>query len=369
MLNGSEYAPYVFNETSDNTTYNKFIIVNVIAAIPSAFQLLLCGIVLTVFFKQPSLRTVSNLPVINLVVSDVVRASLSFLTIPLFAFVRTETPSTADTVLCLAFQCISNFQFAWSSWALAIIAYTRSDLIVNVLAPKFNKRRFWGLATVSWFVALLTSLLPFMGWSSVGFIRRNHVFFCRFGQDGGGLLHALYVPFFYFLNFIVPSVLIVICFARIVGVARRHMRSRNNSQSSMQNIVVLTSTDVSESFDNGRHTIVNRINDTIKSKSFRYIVIIVLSNLLLLSPYVFLTSYDSVCNGLGAKQCARAGDICIKTSALLFMLNFNVNAILYIFWIRTFQVAAIAMICCSCQNQPSLCFRHKSIPSSSDIKY
>ena len=264
----------------------------------------------------------------------------------------------------MAFQCISNFQFAWSCWAIAIIAYSRFDLIVNVLDPKFNRNRFWGLAVVSWLVSLLTTLLPFMGWSSVGFVRIKHVFKCGVGDDARGLLHAFYLPFFYFINFLVPSVLVIICFSRVVCMVGRHRRSRNNSQSSMQNIVVLTSTDISSSWHacSSGHlkekTLRDRIKDTIQSKALRYIVIIVLSNLLLLSPFVCLRSYDSVCTELGAKR--RIPAIFLNISSFLFMFNFNVNAFLYIFWIRTFQQATFAMICCSHRDRPEPRHRHKS---------
>ena len=132
-------------------------------------QLLLCGIVLRVFYRKPSLRTISNLPIVNLIASDFMRAVVGILAITLFAVPPTTAPSTGDNVLCEVTLYTHYVQFTWSSWAIAIVAYGRSDVIVNVLNPKFTKKMFWAWTVSSWLASLITAMPPLVGWSSYSF--------------------------------------------------------------------------------------------------------------------------------------------------------------------------------------------------------
>ena len=347
MESGSGHFLVDVNQTSSlNATDPSTFQPMVLAAIPTAVQLLLCGIVLRVFYTVPSLRTVTNLPILNLIASDVLRAITIFMSIPLYSIPLTTTPSTADIALCQSFFYLHYFQFAWSGWAAVLVAYSRADVIVNALDPKFNKKKFWMFALTTWVASALTALPPLMGWSSFGWKKRDNVnlYRCLAGVEGEGLAHAVYVPLFFAVNFLVPFVLVIVSMFRIVQVTKRHLRAHRSPSGIQLNLVVLSIDNSSQSDNQGREdTLRKRIEETIKSKAFRYVMIIVVSNLLLLSPYVIAHSYDAVCWQMGSDKCLP--DIGYEITSTLFTVNFNANALLYVFWIRTFQQATIATCC------------------------
>jgi hypothetical protein len=151
-------------------------------------------------------------------------------------------------------------QLDGSNWATAIIAYSRSDIIVNAMTPNFTKKKFWTLAIVTWLLSLITSLPPLVGWSSTGFAKSGQLFSCRHGVGGKGLIHALYYPIFHLVNYILPVVLTTAFLTRIIVVARKHWRPEGS------NVVFLT--------DSGgrqleKETTSQQIRRTIKSKAFR----------------------------------------------------------------------------------------------------
>lgn len=344
---------HIVNQTSTlNTTTSSGPTYSFFLAIPTAVQLLLCGIVLFLFCRHPRLRTASNLPVVNLIASDVARTVLSLLAIFVYGAAPISKPSTADNILCAAVQYINNAQFAWSSWAIAIIAYSRYDTVVNVFTPKFSKKHFWVFAMISWLVSLLTAMPPLIGWSSYGFTRRGGR--CTTGSNGDGLLHAAYLPSFYIVNFLVPTVFVIICFCRIFLKVRSHLKYRNTDNSlARANVAVLTSTSLSSNQSEQqqhRETVGTRVKEIISSRAFRYIAAIVMTNLLLVTPFACVKCYSAVCSELGMYGCVPR--IAYQISSIVFALNFNVNAFLYVFWVKTMRQFAMSL-CCSCQEHGS----------------
>ena len=99
-------------------------------------------------------------------------------------------------------------------------------------------------------------------------------------------------------------------------------------------------------------TVSNQIEKIVKSKAFRYVAAIVLSNLLLQAPFVCITGYGAVCNELGWKDCLP--EVTYSITSTFFMVNFNVNAFLYAFWIRTIQQSAFDFCRCirRCHTRP-----------------
>ena len=331
-----------FNETSESA---GFITADAIVVIPSVIQLLFCVVVLRVFYKLPNLRTSANFPIINLIASDFVRALVGFLAVPLYSASKPDTVdklSRADKILCQAFWFGNHFQFAWSSWAIVMLSYSRSDVIVNMLYPTFSKKRFWTWSAAIWVGSLVTTLPPFVGWSSYGYLKptdSNDVV-CSSGADGNGLLHALYLPLFYFINFVLPCFFVILCFSRIVRVVQHPTSSSRQS-----NIIMLANFSSPTDQSSQHPSTASQIKAVVKSKAFIYIVMIIISNVLLSFPYVFVQTYSAVISELGLHHLHRPA-IAFYISSLLFTANFNVNSVLYIFWIKTFQHTTAAMFPC-----------------------
>lgn len=72
-----------------------------------------------------------------------------------------------------------------------------------------------------------------------------------------------------------------------------------------------------------------------------------MTNLLLFVPFAVMQCYYVV--GTELEMYVYVPKIGYQIPAILFWLNFNVNSILYVFWIRTFQQSATVLCCCDRQ--------------------
>ncbi|XP_062509053.1 compound eye opsin BCRH2-like [Corticium candelabrum] len=336
----------LINSTSLNTTLKETVDASfILYRIPAGIQFVLCGLALYAFYRLPNVRKVINYPIIGLVASDILRAVLTLLSMP-FRFMQYGNPSIGEQIYCEFFRYANNVQLSWSSWTLVIITYSRYDAVANVFDPKFNKRRFWTLTVTSWIVSALTSLPPIMGWSSYNLRRMNDMYICTTGSNGKDLASATFLPFFYFVNYVVPSILVFILLSCIARIAVKMEKKRQTSSSNTSKwIVVLPgfSHPSSSSSKQNKQESTGHIKKIIRSRSFLYIVLIVVTNVFFLAPYVGMTSYDTVSRGLGLRT--KISRAVIQITTILFMVNYNVNCLLYIFWIKSVQ-QAIAASCC-----------------------
>jgi hypothetical protein len=317
------------------------IVLSALAAGTCTTQLILCLIALLVFYRMPNLRSLLNLPVINPIASDFLRAIVGAFSIEIYSQQAQATAGTTRNAMCSAFHYANLVQIAWSNWALVIIAYSRYDSVNNHSSPKFTKTTLFRLAITSWLAALFTALPPLLGWSSFGLKKVDKIYSCKKSPQGKGLVHATYIPIFYLVNYLVPAVMVLLFLSRIFVIYRQYARSRESSNSS--NTIIISS------FQTERQpaTVLSQIKETVRSKAFLYMVIIAMSNLILVAPYVFAQSYTSVRAELGLDE--GISKTVFRLTALSFQLNFVVNAILYVFWIRTFRQAAIAL-CFRCHH-------------------
>ena len=56
------------------------------------------------------------------------------------------------------------------------------------------------------------------------------VYTCLVGADSKGLPHAIYMPVFYLINFVIPSSLVILCFFRVFQMTRRHLRTQQHAE-------------------------------------------------------------------------------------------------------------------------------------------
>ena len=343
MENGSSVlinSTSLVNITGKSTVNSLFVLV----IISSAIQLVLCALVLNVLYRLPRARTVIHYPIINLVGSDILRAVLTFIAIPLY-FMRHDHPSIGERVYCKFFRYANNVQLSWSCWAIVIVAYSRYDNVANVFDHKFNKRRFWTLTVTSWIVSLLTSLPPIIGWSSYDIRKMKNMYRCTTGSSGmkKDLASATFLPFFYFVNYVVPSILVLILFSCIARIAIKRQIKRPTCSNEIVVLSGFSHLSVPSTEQERQRDLASHLKTIILSRPFLYIVLIVVTNIFLLAPYVVTTSYDVVSRDLG--QPKKIPYVGMEITTVLFMVNFNANSLLYIFWIRTFQDTT-ALLCC-----------------------
>ena len=108
----------------NKTGGSLFYFLPVMASLPANVQLVLCGLVLNVFYRLPGVRKTINYSIANLVTSDILRAILTYF-ITAFYFMRRDHVSIGEEIYCVSIRYANNVQLSWSSWALVIIAYSR----------------------------------------------------------------------------------------------------------------------------------------------------------------------------------------------------------------------------------------------------
>ena len=163
------------------------------------------------------------------------------------------------------------------------------------------------------------------------------------------LASATFLPFFLFVDYVVPSILVLILFSGIARIAVKRQTKSASSSNSDTNLKIVRLPNFPHpslpSAEEERQRVAGiHFKKIIQSKSFIYIVIIVVTNIfLLVAPYVVTSSYDTVSHDLGLHK--NIPKVMMQLTTLLFIANFNINCLLYIFWIRTFQHAT-AVLCC-----------------------
>ena len=149
---------------------------------------------------------------------------------------------------------------------IVMASYSCSDVIFNVLSPTFSKKRFWTWSVIIWIESIVTTLPPFVGWSSYGYVvsANQKTYTCGRGAGGNGLWHALYLPFFYFINFVLPALLVILCFSRIVRTVQRQ-RILSHRQS---NVVMLANVPSSSAQTSNQPSTANQAKAIVRSKAF-----------------------------------------------------------------------------------------------------
>ena len=212
------------------------------------------------------------------------------------------------------------FQYAASFWLVAAIAYSRYDVVARPMNPRLTRRGVWGIVLGVVAIAATFATLPLVGWNRY-VLRRlpNGNYRCTGSDRNAGLLDRAFVPVYFGINSLIPIIIIVVFLVKIVPIAVRSdawkaSRRRRQNDSDIN------------------------ISHVLKSKSFRYVLAIVVTNVVFSAPYVSvrITRYL-----FKVKMRNYATSVC----KVLLSVNYVLNSVLYIFWARTFQEKLSNVFC------------------------
>ena len=272
----------------------------------ACLQLLFCGTALVAIIRVRALRVGQNVYIVNLVLSDIVRAALLFLTFS-YQSKTYEYGSHERRNTCVFMLFLDNWQSFWSMWATVLILQSRHSTIRDPLAPGITTRRATIASVITCLMGIVIVMPLFFTWSKYKvtyIIGKDGYFFALCFRDVSNFTG--YVSFTFFFTGVshwLPFAIIIYYLVRTLKLVAQIAKERRQ----------LSARDSTTT--------------PYKSKALLYVILIVVSNAILPTPYMIVQILQMY---RGVEQ------LLLSVVGILFTLNFLVNAILYCYWVRTF---------------------------------
>ena len=296
-------------------------------AVPGAIETILCAVVLISAVRAKISCSPPNLLVLASATSDMIRGLHSC-----FALILYDKPverTHLNEAVCCAYRWFHVFQYATSCWLMVAIAYSRYDVIARPLSPRLTKRRVWIVIVASMFLSALFATFPLIGWNKYHLreMPSGAGYRCSSTDQNRSAAQRSFVLVNYGINSVVPMILVLVFLTRIVPYAvrsaqwnRKRKYSRRISTKAVNKIQI------------------DRM-DLVKSKAFRYAILIVVSNIVFSAPFLVVKILSDY-----FKLVSEDNFVC-PTSKFIFSTGFVINSILYVFWARTFQTSLSCIFC------------------------
>ena len=330
--------------------------------VPASIEAILCFLVIYAAFRVKAYRSSLNFLVVNAAAADLLRGIHGVVAPSLFYDLLEYTD--VNQRLCVCYMWIHIMQYCWSMWSIALIAFSRYDAVCRPFHRVLTLKGAVFAVCVVLLEAILFACLPLMGWNSYGLLplRPNSPKYrCSVSDNSLSVGHKAFLPVFYVVNYLLPLIVIVICYGRIIPIALRHKRQQAivNSPS-----LVFTSQSSPPTKAKSGHSlpgamfsaarcelkktrIVSNPNsdrmgalDVIKSKVFCYMTIIVLSNVVFTTPF-------AVAEVLRFLDIVDVNILLFPVFKLIFTLNFVINSCFYVLWVRDFRNGLLNTLGCA----------------------
>ncbi|XP_051937193.1 LOW QUALITY PROTEIN: beta-3 adrenergic receptor [Hippocampus zosterae] len=198
-----------------------------------------CACLTTHFFREgnllviilvattKTLHQVTSVLIMNLAISDL----LVGLGVMPFVALSIVKPGWGECFnLCLFVAYTSSVYCTVSVLTLAAIALDRYHSIMDCL--RYSSRcTLWRMCSVVvwiWLQAMATSFPPLLGWSSVAYV--THTYSCVVDWTSSPSYTATMTS----LSYVVPAIVILVCYVNIVKVARNHAKRIHSLEYSVQ---------------------------------------------------------------------------------------------------------------------------------------
>ncbi|XP_062511064.1 alpha-1B adrenergic receptor-like [Corticium candelabrum] len=324
--------------------------------IPAGVETILCTLVLYAAFRVKAYHSALNFLVVNAAAADLLRGIHGFFGPPLFY--DTLDYTSVNKGLCVCYMWTHIMQYCWSMWSIALIAYSRYDLVANPFRKVVTKK----IAIIAVFAILIEGIifasLPLMGWNSYGLIPLQPgslKYRCSVADKRLSSGHKAFLPVFYGVNYLLPLIVVVVSYGLIVPIAIRQRRRR----------LVRVSSSILSGYSNGLEETPTRrksiqasgwstssssrlrrgsdsvgASDILRSRAFCYVTVIVVSNVVLTTPF-------AAAELLRLLDIVDVNVLVIPVVKLVFALNFVVNSCFYVLWVRDFRHGLLNTLGCS----------------------
>ncbi|XP_065846845.1 ultraviolet-sensitive opsin-like [Oscarella lobularis] len=278
----------------------------------ACLQLLFCGTALVAIIRVRALRVGQNVCIVNLVLSDIVRAALLFLTFS-YQLKAYKYGSDERRNTCVFMLFLDNWQSFWSMWATVLILQSRHSTIRDPLAPGITTRKATIASVITCLMGIVIVLPLFFTWTKYKvtyIIGKDGYFLAVCFRDVSNFTG--YVSFTFFFTGVshwLPFAIVIYYLVRTLKLVAQSAKERRQLSAVDSNANNATTTPL------------------YKSKALLYVILIVVSNAILPVPYIIVQILQ-IFRGVERRLLSVVG--------IIFTLNFLVNAIFYCYWVRTF---------------------------------
>ena len=311
------------NDTSDNATrtfeYHVFS-----AFLPASIQFVLCSMAVAAIIRVPALRQGQNLFMVNLVISDILRTVVGVWVFPVFFF-RLQAVTEGDIISCKIFLFLWDFQFFWSMWGTVLIAYSRYSTVSRPLEANITTRKAAIAIGCTCATGVIIALLPFFGWAQydIRYKFSSQSYVCSLTENKKNQAMSFSI-FYYGLAYATPLALVSVFLSKTLRKVITSARIRRTMTYNAKPDRV-----EAEASSGGQ--------SMARSKALWYVIAVVASNVILPAPYVAVQLINTTILVDGGVQ---------AVTGIIFSLNFVVNALLYVFWAKTFMQSLADVLCC-----------------------
>ena len=195
--------------------------------VPAVIETILCSIVLYAAYRVRAYRSAVNILVVNSAAADLLRGVHGFFAPLLFYDLLNYTDTNQR--LCVCYMWVNIMQYSWSMWSIALIAYSRYDLVSHPFDRVLTLRRAISTVCVVLFGSIFFACLPLVGWNRYGLEPLNPGslrYRCAYADATMSAIHKAFLPVFYTVSYLVPLIIVGTCYALIVPIALRHTKQK-----------------------------------------------------------------------------------------------------------------------------------------------
>ena len=316
---------------------NGLVLADLTDLIPGPIVFGISVFIIIVLLRRRRMRDVSNIMIANAAMGD----AFSAVVLMMSEYVSTVN-HTAEHIqgICSSFAYFYFFQYIYSSWSAAWLAFERYDLIANNVSRRLTVKKTLILILSTFTVSAVFPTIPMMGWDPIRFYKTPYGYSCKSFYPADKVADKFYLPLLYLINYLVPLGIVIVSFSCVIHIVVRHVRSKKRRRAMRNNK------------KDGFSPL-----DVIRTRAFIIIVSLIVTNVILTSPTVLIT--------LGSKFDVpqlykfRVGrEFSIGFASNLQLYNKLFNSLLYLLWIKNY----ISCNACVCKRRTRL----RAVPHNTD---
>ncbi|XP_023330327.1 compound eye opsin BCRH1 [Eurytemora carolleeae] len=199
------------------------------------------GLVIYIFLKTASLRTPTNMFVVNLAVSDLCMMTTQGLPVGINMFI--ERYWIYGVLACKVYACLGAIFGTCSILTMVVIGYDRYNVIVKGFSGvRITGAKAAGIILFMWAYCVAVSAPPFIGWG--GYAAEGLLLTCSYDYLKQDWNHKSFMLHAFIFNYLFPLFLISIFYAQIVKAVVSH-EAALKAQAKKMNVESLRSGDQS----------------------------------------------------------------------------------------------------------------------------